>query len=269
MIEVAELLVQDIMGPWIRLTEALSDSEIFELFHACCNVYGSVDLIPSKLSRWSASILHVPNTWEHAALTSLLSQLSLLSISLPPRQRLYGNRFHIVGELSVMNTTVIIEKPYHARSSTCFQNENIDGLTISLPKLTLEYVLSLLRSAFSFNKGICHGIMTQALSFLFSGHAYLFSNYSFLSNLQRHLFWLPLLDCSPFLEDESRIAEDVCEHRTIYSIIAALRDVPSMSNANLASILAELLSVLNVHALDISKLKALAPQWHTGVSEAY
>lgn len=269
LIEVAELLVQDIMGPWIRLTEALSDSEIFELFHACCNVYGSVDLIPSKLSRWSASILHVPNTWEHAALTSLLSQLSLLSISLPPRQRLYGNRFHIVGELSVMNTTVIIEKPYHARSSTCFQNENIDGLTISLPKLTLEYVLSLLRSAFSFNKGICHGIMTQALSFLFSGHAYLFSNYSFLSNLQRHLFWLPLLDCSPFLEDESRIAEDVCEHRTIYSIIAALRDVPSMSNANLASILAELLSVLNVHALDISKLKALAPQWHTGVSEAY
>lgn len=271
LIEIAELLMQDTFGPWARFTETTTASagEICNAFHSYYDKQGTVALFLNKLSRWSAGVLHVPNTSKQDDRDSLFSQLAQLSASAPPRQRTLGDGSHIVGEFSLMNTTLIVERRHDIRLSNHSYKETIDKITVSLPQLTLDHVLSLVQLAFSSNRSICYEMLNKAVSFLFSSYPDLFSNYDFLADLQRCLFWFPQLPSSSALETEAFVIREAYAHCTVCALAAALRNVPSMSNAKLVSILDGLLPAIGARALNICSLQALAPQWQVDVIETY
>ncbi|EFO63621.1 Hypothetical protein GLP15_4680 [Giardia lamblia P15] len=271
LIEIAGLLMQDTLGPWVRLTDAASFSadEIFDAFHARYTRQGADGLFISKLSRWPAGVVHMPNASKQDERGSPFSQLALLSVLAPPRQRTLGNRPHIVGELSLMNTTLIVERPYNTSLSTYSCKDTIDILTAPVPQLTLDHVLSLIQLAFSSNRNICCEMLDKAVSFLFPSYPDLFSNYDFLTELQRYLFWLPQLPSSSAPGGEGSITRETYTRHTIYVLAAALRNTPSVSNAKLVSILDGLLPAIGCRAFNICSLQALAPQWQVDVLETY
>lgn len=258
LIEIAELLIEDLTGPWSRLPDVYSVTEAFTAAHT----------YPNKLSRWRSSVFHIPKTWERDQ--SIQSHSSSPS-SLLSRKQVQDNRFDTFEKIGIMNTTLITERVYDSDVSIKINKEMISPITISLPGLTLDHVLSLIQLAFSSNKKVYYQIIHQTVLFLFSKHKDLFSNYSFLSSLQRYLFWIPSLEHLSFKEDKIHKVDQEyeCHCHTMHLICSALRDVPEMSNSKLVSILDGLLSTLDIKVLNLRDYEVWSPSWQIITNETY